>query len=226
MDYLTYAYLQRGRTADAERVVEQLRTMGEMLGNDFKVGYAATAMPVRLAIERRRWNDAAALEPLPGSAPHVAAIAYWARALGNSRSGHADLADADIARIDACQAESRSHGDDYWARQTGVLSKEARAWSANAKGHADDAVSLLKAAADAEDTLEKLSVTPGPIVPAREQLGELLLDLHQPDEALRELTRALQDAPGRHAGLEAAVRAAEAAGDPAAAAAFRKLLAT
>ena len=226
MDYLTYAYLQRGRTADAERVVEQLRTMGAMLGNDFKVGYAATAMPVRLAIERRRWNDAAALEPLPGSAPHVAAIAYWARALGNSRSGHADLADADIARIDACQAESRSHGDDYWARQTGVLWKEARAWSANAKGHADDAVSLLKAAADAEDTLEKLSVTPGPIVPAREQLGELLLDLHQPDEALRELTRALQDAPGRHAGLEAAVRAAEAAGDPAAAAAFRKLLAT
>jgi hypothetical protein len=226
MDYLTYAYLQRDRTADAERVVEQLHRMGSMLGNDFKIGYAATAMPARLAIERRRWNDAAALEPLAGSAPHVAAIAYWARALGNSRSGHADLADADVARIDACQAESRSRGDDYWARQTGVLSKEARAWSENAKGHADDAVSLLKAAADAEDGLEKLPVTPGPIVPAREQLGGLLLDLHRPDEALRELTRALQDAPGRQAGLEAAVRAAEAAGDRAAAATFRKLLAT
>jgi tetratricopeptide (TPR) repeat protein len=226
MDYLTYAYLQRGRAADAERVVEQLRAMGPMLGNDSKVGYAATAMPVRLAIERRRWNDAAALEPLPGSVPRIAAIAYWARAVGNSRSGHADLASADVARIDACQAESRSHGDDYWASQTGVLSKEARAWSANAMGHADEAVSLLRAAADAEDSLEKLPVTPGPIVPAREQLGELLLDLHRPDEALRELTRALQDAPARRAGLEAAVRAAEGAGNPAAAATFRKLLPT
>jgi hypothetical protein len=223
MDYLTYAYLQRGRTADAERVVEQLRAMGSLLGNDFKVGYAATAMPVRLAIERRRWNDAAALEPLPGSAPHVAAIAYWARALGNSRSGHTDLADADVARIDACRSESRSHGDDYWARQTDILSKEARAWRANAQGLTNDAVSLLRAAAQAEDVLEKLPVTPGPIVPAREQLGELLLDLHRPDEALRELTRALQDAPGRQAGLEAAVRAAEDAGNPAAAAAFREL---
>jgi len=226
MDYLTYAYLQRDRSADAERVVEQLRAMGSVLGDDFKVGYAATAMPVRLAIERRRWNDAAALEPLPGSAPYVAAIAYWARALGNSRSGHADLADADIARIDACQAESRSHRDAYWASQAGVLSKEARAWSANAMGHADEAVALLRAAADAEDALEKLPVTPGPIVPAREQLGELLLDLHRPDEALRELTQALQDAPGRRAGLEAAVRAAEGAGNPAAAATFRKLLPT
>ena len=100
------------------------------------------------------------------------------------------------------------------------------AWSANAMGNADEAVSLLRAAADAEDALEKLPVTPGPVVPAREQLGELLLDLHRPDEAVRELTRALQDAPGRRAGLEAAVRAAEAAGNPAAAATFRKLLST
>ena len=93
-------------------------------------------------------------------------------------------------------------------------------------GRADDAVSLLRAAADAEDALEKLPVTPGPIVPAREQLGELLLDLHRPDEALRELMRALQEAPGRRAGLEAAVRAAEGAGDAAAAATLRKLLPT
>ena len=74
--------------------------------------------------------------------------------------------------------------------------------------------------------VQKLPVTPGPVVPAREQLGELLLDLHRPDEAVRELTRALQDAPGRRAGLEAAVRAAEAAGNPAEAATFRKLLPT
>jgi hypothetical protein len=226
MDYLTYAYLQRGRDADAERIVGQLRAMGPLLAGDFKIGYAAAAMPVRLAIERRRWSDAAALTPLPGSAPHVAAISHWARALAQARSGRPDLAAADVARIDADQAQSQARGDDYWASQIGVLSKEARAWSANASGHPDDAVVLLRAAADAEDALEKLPVTPGPIVPAREQLGELLLELNRPADALRELTQSLKNAPGRRAALEGAVRAADGTGDQAAAAAFRKLLPT
>ena len=226
MDYLTYAYLQRGRDADAERIVAQLRAMGPLPAADFKIGYAAAAMPVRLAIERRRWSEAAALVPPPGAAPHVAAIPYWARALAHARSGRSDLAVADVARIDAYQAQSQAGGDDYWAAQIGVLSKEARAWSANADGHPDDAVVLLRAAADAEDALEKLPVTPGPIVPAREQLGQLLLELNRPADALRELTRSLNNAPGRRAALEAALRAAEGTGDEAAAAAFRKLLRT
>ena len=214
MDYLTYAYLQRGRDAQAERVVEQLRAMGPLLGEDFKVGYAATAMPVRLAVERGRWSELLALQPLPGSVPHVAAIAHWARSLAQARSGHLDLAGAAVAQIDACERVSRAHGDLYWAAQIGVLSKEARAWGANAAGHSDEAVTLLRAAADAEDALEKLPVTPGPIVPAREQLGQLLLELHRPSQALRELRQALKDAPGRRAGLEAAARAAEGAGEP------------
>ena len=207
MDYLTYAYLQRGHDTDAERIVAELHAMGPVLANDFKMGYAATAMPVRLAVERNRWNDAVAIEPLPGSAPHVAAIAYWARALGHAHSGRADLANADAAEIDACEAESKVHGTPYWTTQIDVLSKEARAWTAMAGGHPDDAVTLLRAAADAEDAMEKLPVTPGPIVPAREQLGQLLLDLHRPKEAQHELTRALQGAPGRRAALEAANRA-------------------
>jgi len=207
MDYLTYAYLQGGHDADAERIVGELHAMGPQLGDDFKVGYAATAIPVRLAIERSRWNDAGTFQPLPGSAPHVAAIAHWARALAHAHTGHADLANADIKQIDACEAQSRAHGSPYWTTQIGVLSKEARAWTAMASGHPDDAVTLLRAAADAEDALEKLPVTPGPIVPAREQLGQLLLDLRRPKEALPELTRALEGAPGRRAALEAANRA-------------------
>jgi hypothetical protein len=133
---------------------------------------------------------------------------------------------ADVAQIDACAMRARASGDYYWSTQIGVLSKEARAWSANASGRSDDAIALLRAAADAEDALEKIPVTPGPIVPAREQLGQLLLDLHRPREALRELAQALRDAPRRRAGLEAAVLAAEAAGDSAGAAAFRKMLVT
>ena len=224
MDYLTYAYLQRGRGDDAERIVEQLRAMGPLLTSDFKVGYAATAMPVRLAIERGRWSDAVALGPLPGSPPQVAAITHWARALAHARLGQSDIAAAEIAQIEACEARSRALGNDYWATQIGVLAKEARAWRANALGRPDEAVSLLRAAADTEDALEKLPVTPGPIVPAREQLGQLLLEQHRSADALRELTQALKAAPRRLAGLQAAVRAAESAGDQAAADAFRQLL--
>ncbi len=224
MDYLTYAYLQRGREADAAGIVAQLRSMGPLAADDFKVGYAATAMPVRLAVERARWGDAAAVEPLPGAPPQVRALAYWARALGHARLGHPDLAAADIVQIDACEARARSLGDGYWATQIGVLSAEARAWRASALQRPEEAVALLRKAADAEDALEKLPVTPGPIVPAREQLGQLLLERQRPAEALRELTLALQDAPRRRAGLQAAVRAAQDAGDPATAAALRRLL--
>jgi hypothetical protein len=224
MDYLTYAYLQLGRDGDAGKIADYLRGMGALSTKDLKIAYAATAIPVRLAFERGRWSDTSAAEPLPDSAPQVAAIAYWARALAHARSGHPDLAHADVAKIDACEAQVRAHGDVIWADQTNVLSKEARAWIASATGHSDDAVALLREAADAEDGVEKPSVTPGPVLPAREQLGQLLLDLHRSKEALQELTRTLKESPGRRGALEAAIRAADAAGDPKAAAAFRRQL--
>jgi hypothetical protein len=92
MDYLTYAYLQRGQNSDAERVVAGLSTMDTAAGSDFKIGYAATAMPVRLAVERHAWRAAADLQTLPGSAPHIAAIIFWARAMANARSGRPQAA--------------------------------------------------------------------------------------------------------------------------------------
>ncbi|MBS0393885.1 MAG: hypothetical protein JSR54_04620 [Proteobacteria bacterium] len=224
MDYLTYAFLQRGRVTDAERVVQQLQSMGDLLDGDFKVGYASTAMPVRLAVEGERWAVASTLAPLPGTAPHVAAISHWARALGHAHLGQPELARADIAAIEACESRTRAAGNDYWARQVGVLAGEARAWTARAAGRPAEALALMREAADAEDALEKLPVTPGPIVPAREQLGRLLLDLHRPAEALVELKRALLEAPNRRAALEAAATAAEQSGDGAAAARFREQL--
>lgn len=201
MDYLVYAYLQRGRDSDAEMVVANLHSMGALLGDDFKVGYAATAMPVRLAMERQRWSDAAALQPLPQSAPHIAALVYWARAVANARAGHPQAADADIARIAICRQQLKAAGDDYWATQVDVLGKEAKAWQRAATAHPEEAVQLLREAADAEESLEKLPVTPGPIVPAREQLGDLLLAQDRPTEALREYRTVLLEAPGRRAAL-------------------------
>lgn len=213
MDYLTYAYLQRGRYAEAEQVVADLRSMKDLPAPQFKVGYAATAMPVRLAIERRNWDSAASLEPLPQSAPHVAALVYWARALGQARAGHSQSSDADIGKLQACLSELKSGGNLYWATQVDVLIKEAQAWRSATDGDAEAAVLTLRAAADEEDAVEKLPVTPGPIVPAREQLGELLLDLQRPDQALREFQTDLTFAPGRRGALVGAITAAERLGD-------------
>ena len=103
-------------------------------GSDFKVGYAATAMPVRLAIERHAWRDAADLQALPGSAPHIAAIIFWARAMANARSGRPQAADSDIAQIEACKEQLQAAGNAYWATQVDVLDKEAKAWRLAATG--------------------------------------------------------------------------------------------
>jgi hypothetical protein len=213
MDYLAYAYLQRGSTADAERVVVELRSMTSISASQFKEGYAATAMPVRFAIERRAWDSAASMEPLPKSPPHVAALAYWARALGRARGERVQSSDAEIDRLDECRRELQAAGNSYWATQVDVLLKEAQAWRSAAKGESEAALQGMRAAADEEDALEKLPVTPGPIVPAREQLGELLLDLKHPQEALQEFRIALSSAPRRRGALVGAIAAAERLGD-------------
>jgi tetratricopeptide (TPR) repeat protein len=223
MDYLTYAYLQRDRDSEAEQVVAALRTMDALTkpGNDFKVGYAATVMPIRLAIERHRWSDAVQLQALPDSLPHVAATVYWARAIANARLGSPQAADGDIAKIAACRQQLRTSGNDYWATQVDVLDKEARAWQLAATAHRAEAVQLLRQAADEEEGLEKLPVTPGPIVPAREQLGELLLAQNKPRQAMQEFQAALVSAPGRRGALMGAATAAELVGDTRAAAELR-----
>lgn len=197
MDYLTYAYLQRNRPADAAREVAALKAMTEVSGASFKTGYAGNAMPVRLAIETRNWADAAQLHPLPGSTPQVAALAWWARALGKLRAPTPASADADIRELAACRDALDAAHDAYWTAQVDALLKSAQAWRLAAAGDSAAAVAAMTAAADEEDALEKLPLTPGPIVPAREQLGELLLLTGKPKEALMAFDATLALAPGR-----------------------------
>jgi len=197
MDYLTYAYLQRNRTADAAGEVATLKGMTLPSGTGFKIGYAGNAMPVRLAIETRDWATASQLTPIPGSGPQVAAIAWWARALGRLRAATPGSADADIAKLQACREALRAANDTYWTAQTDALLKSAQAWRFAARGDGDAAVATMMAAADEEDGLEKLPLTPGPIVPAREQLGDLYLVVGKPREALSAFNTALALAPGR-----------------------------
>jgi tetratricopeptide (TPR) repeat protein len=199
MDYLTYAYLQLGREAEAVHVLEDLHGMSGLQTDVFKIGYAASAMPVRYAIERRKWSEAAQLEPVAGTQPHVSAITAWARAIGLARSGNPAAARVELDRLE--KAYKTLAGDDYWATQVHVQSNEALAWITYAEGKKDDALKLMRAAADEEDTVEKRPVTPGAIVPAREQLGDMLLDSNHPKEALDEFEKSLTMAPERRGAL-------------------------
>lgn len=224
MDYLTYAYLQRGRDLDANKVVADLAAMQDLAASDFKIGYAATAMPVRMAVERRRWDSAAALQPLPHAPPQVRALVYWARSLGHSRAAIPTEDDADIHQLQECLTELQSAKNTYWAAQVGAMLKEAQGWRLAAQGHADAARTNLSAAAELEESVEKLPVTPGPIVPAREQFAEWLLSVKQPEQALREFQQSLTLAPGRRGALQGAIAAAEQLGDSKTARALRDQL--
>jgi len=221
MDYLMYAYLQRGRYADAGQLLRDLRTKTNIHAAEFKEGYASTAMPVRFVVEQRAWDSTASLEPLPNSPPHVAALVYWARALGRTRGKPAGSADTEIARLEDCGRQLQSAGNKYWATQVDVLLKEARAWQSQANGESEAAIRGLRSAADEEDAIEKLPVTPGPIVPAREQLGQLLLELKRPEESLKEFQGALSAAPRRRGALAGAIAAAERLGNTQLAGQFR-----
>ena len=205
MDYLTYAYLQLGRDAEAAGVLADLHGISGLQADVFKIGYAASAMPVRYAIERRKWTEAAQLEPIAGTQQHVSAITAWARAIGLARSGNPAAARRELDRLE--DAYKKLTGDDYWATQVHVQSNEALAWIAYAEGKKDDALKLMRAAADEEDAVEKRPVTPGAIVPAREQLGDMLLESNRAQEALNEFEKALTTSPQRRGAVMGQARA-------------------
>jgi tetratricopeptide (TPR) repeat protein len=212
MDYLVYAYLQHGRDKDAAQVIQQLKNMPNLNAGEFKMAYASTAMPIRYAVERGQWADAAGIVPPTGASPQVVAVAVWARGMGLARSGRAAEAHAEIDQLQQLEEQLRGSGNDYWVTQVGILKHEVMAWSAQAGGKLDEATALMRASADEEDAIEKLPVTPGPIVPAREQLGYLLLEQNHAGLALKEFEKALTNTPGRRGALQGAARAAQLSG--------------
>jgi hypothetical protein len=209
MDYLVYAYLQRGREREAAQVIQELKDMSKLNIGDFKMGYASTAMPIRYAVERRQWADAAAIVAPAGAPPQIAAIAVWARGLGLARSGRVAESRVEIDKLRQIESRLRTVGNDYWATQARILMREVMAWSAQGDGKREEAIASMRAAADEEDAIEKLPVTPGPIVPGREQLGYLLLEQNQPVLAAKEFESALVSAPGRRGALTGTAHAAE-----------------
>jgi len=219
MDYLVYAYLQGVQDKKAEGVVDEVNEIEKVEPETFAAAYAFSAIPARYALERRQWAEAARLRVAPSAFPWdrfrwAEAHIYCARALGAARSGKIDSARADVRRLAEIRQSLPSIKGAYdWGKQVEIQLQAATAWLAFAEGRKDEAVRLLRAAADLEDTTDKHPVTPGTILPAREQLGDLLLETGQPAQALSSFEAALRDAPNRFNGLYGAARAAELAGD-------------
>ena len=208
MDYLIYADLQLGRDQEAGQVLDDLRKMAGLSPKYFKVAYAASAMPARYAIERRKWDEAAELAPMPDALPQAAAITAWSRAVGFARGKQVGPARAEIAKLTSAYEQMRTAGDEYWATQIHAQLNSALAWINYAEGKRAEAIKLMRAAADEEDAVEKLPVTPGAIVPAREQLGDLLLETGDAKAAMKEFNSAFAQAPRRRGTLMGMARVA------------------
>ncbi|UWZ83624.1 tetratricopeptide repeat protein [Occallatibacter riparius] len=207
MDYLVYAYLQSGRDQDALRVIEDLNRMQNLNPASFKVGYAATAMPVRYIVERHQWSDAEKItDPADSAPPQVLAISVWARGLGFARNKRIPEAEKETGTLRQIEERLRASGNTYWASQVGIMKLEDMAWSAQAANKPKEAAELMRKAADDEDGIEKLPLTPGPIIPAREQLGYLLREQGDINSATEAFQLALVNAPGRRGALQGAQR--------------------
>jgi hypothetical protein len=222
MDYLAYAYLQGAQDKQARGLLDELNKIQRAEPETFKVAYAYTAIPARYALERRRWDEAAKLTLPPdalGEFPWqrfrwAEAHIHLARAVGAARTGDTNSARQEVEKLAAIrQALTEIKGDYDWAKQVEIERQVASAWLAYAEGKREESLRLMSAAAELDDSIEKHPVTPGNILPAREQLGELLLELRRPLAALQSFEASLRSAPNRFNGLYGAARAAKLAAD-------------
>jgi tetratricopeptide (TPR) repeat protein len=203
LDYLVYAYLQLGRNDEAEKIRENLPALGSVKPSLlFKINYARAAIRARCALEQKHWTEAESLVADPGVQPQVSAISHWAAALGAAHTGNLQTARQHTEQVRRLSAELKEEGDAYWAQQVAIQGEEAGGWMAFAEHRTHDALGLLRMAADHEEAAEKHPVTPGAIRPARELLGDLLMEMHQPEEALRAYRQVLSVAPGRRSALK------------------------
>jgi tetratricopeptide (TPR) repeat protein len=214
-DYLVYAYLQLAQDKKAREVIEEMTSLGGFNPNVRGAIFALAASPARYVVERSDWKGASELQVRPTSAAFVDAITHFARALGAARSGNLDAAKADVAMLAELREKLRATNDVYWTEQVDIQWQVANAWVLHAEGKYDEALKNLSAASDAEDKTEKAPVTPGPLAPARELYGFMLLDRGMAKEALAAFDGSKAKEPNRYLGYAGAGQAAEKLGDKA-----------
>jgi hypothetical protein len=220
-DYETYAYLQTGQDEAAARIVRSLPEMASRF--DPKVlligagppsaGYfALAAIPARYALERQDWQQAERLTQSETPFPYADAITWFARGLGAARLGHVAAATEAATALGQVRLRLSGTSEAYWAQQVEIQATAVSAWSALAAGRHEEALRQMELAADLEDRTEKSVVTPGPLSPARELLGEMLLEMNNPTKALVQFEETLKKEPRRFWSLYGAAHAAQLSG--------------
>ncbi|HXV60854.1 MAG TPA: hypothetical protein VEK15_09175 [Vicinamibacteria bacterium] len=217
LDYQTYAYLQTAQDEAAKKVLEQIPAIGAQIQANAPGAaapapagwFALAAIPARYALERNAWAEAAALVPQKTGFAWIDAVTYFARALGAARSGNPAAAVQDVEKLNALAAALREAKDAYWTSQVEIQAATGSAWIAFAEGKTEEALARMREAAEMEDRTEKSAISPGPLKPARELLGEMLLEAGKPAEALAEFEATMKKEPNRFRGLYGAAVAAE-----------------
>jgi len=218
MGYLVYAYLQTGNTTLAREQYDYLKTFKELFPTNLKIAYTAAAIPSRIAVETKSWNEAATLElpQLPGldweKFPWQEALLHFAKALGHIHLNDIELASKELDTLHDLKEKLIANKDSYKANQVAIQIKSVEAWINLKKGQSENAITLMTTAADMESKTSKHPVTPGEILPADELLGDLLLALNKPEDALVAYELNLQRRPNRFNGVYGAALAAKQAG--------------
>ena len=208
-DYAMYAHLQMGRRTEAKAILDGLPALAARFDPNAITGaapgsagvFALAAIPARWALERGAWGEAAALEPKASAFLYPEAMTYFARALGAARTRNPAKAKIAIDSLASIQKRLAAKGEGYWAEQVAIQHLAAQAWLDFAERRENEALTRMREAAVREDATEKAAVTPGPLAPARELLGDMLMELKRPAEAIAEYRATLQKEPNRRRSL-------------------------
>jgi hypothetical protein len=214
LDFLVNAYLQIAQDRHAKAILDERNSPGATPSGGSITAYTGfAAIPVRYALERHAWSEAAAIPAMDTPFKQAAAIIHFGRALGAARLNRVPAARQELARLSTLRADLTSAGDPYWAEQVGIQEAAASAWIALAEKAVDRAVALMRDAADREDRSEKHVAMENRLSPMRELLGELLVEADRPSDALREFERSLTTVPNRFRSLAGAAVAADRTGN-------------
>jgi tetratricopeptide (TPR) repeat protein len=221
-DYETYAYLQTAQDQAAARIVNSLPQLearfdpkAVLIGAGPPVAgyFALAAIPARYALERQDWQQAEQLALRDTPFPYTDAMTWFARGLGAARLGHTAAANQAATALKSIQQRLLNANESYWARQVEIQQLAVAAWSALAAGEKEEALRQMQSAVELEDGTDKSAITPGPLSPARELLGEMLLELNEPARALVQFEATLRKEPRRFRSLYGAAHAAQLSGN-------------
>ncbi|HUS03115.1 MAG TPA: hypothetical protein VMY77_15360 [Chitinophagaceae bacterium] len=218
IDYLVYAYIQKGENDKAKDQLEYLETINEINPANFKVAYAFAASPSRYLLENKMWKEAAGLQAhqaniLWQNFPWQKAIIHFTRLLGSVNTNDINKAKAELKELNVLRDKLVELKDAYKANQVQIQIKTGEAWIHFKEGHTSEALMLMNLAADMEDKTEKHPVTPGEVIPAREFLADLLLQMNNPGKALVAYESDVVKHPNRFNAMYGAGLSAEISGN-------------